>query len=83
MADLDKVTEFFGWCVVLNMALLVLTTLVIVLCRKCVVAYHARLFGIEEARLNRIYLKFLGHYKLITVTLFLVPYLALKIMAYP
>ncbi len=81
MFDIATVTEFFGWCSVLNMAFLVFSSIMLAGCRRWVLRYHQKLFGIEESKLNEMYFSYLSHYKIITVTLFLIPYIALKIMA--
>lgn len=80
MFEVDQITEFLGWCVVINIALLSFTAVVILLFKEQVASLHSRLFCIERAELERLYFNWLGNYKLINVVFFLVPYIALKIM---
>ncbi|SBS33659.1 hypothetical protein MAQ5080_02640 [Marinomonas aquimarina] len=80
MFEVDQVTALLGWCVVINIALLSFTAIVILLFKEQVVGIHMRLFRIERGALERLYFNWLGHYKLINVVFFLVPYIALKII---
>lgn len=80
MISLDQIAEFFGWCTVINVAVLTLSALFVIVCRNWAVSLHSKMFGLEPDKLNELYFKYLGHYKLITVSLFLVPYLAVKLM---
>lgn len=81
MIDIEMVTQFLGWCTLINIVFLSVTSIAIVMWRKWISGYHGRLFGIDESKLSELYFGYLGQYKVITVALFLVPYLALKVMA--
>lgn len=78
---IETLTAFFGWCTVLNMAVLTASTCVLMLGRKPVAKLHASLTGVDEAALPGAYFQYLAQYKIVTLTLNLVPYVALKIMA--
>lgn len=80
MFEMDQVTEFLGWCVVINIVLLSFSAVMILLFKDQVAAIHRRWFSIERAELETLYFNWLGNYKLINVVFFLVPYFALKIM---
>ena len=49
--------------------------------RGWIVNIHAKMTGVSEAELPRIYIEFLGSYKTFIIVFNLVPYIALKIMA--
>ena len=78
---IDILTTFFGWCTVLNFALLTASTCALVAARRPVTRFHAKLMGVDEAALPAAYFQYLAQYKIVTLTLNLVPYVALKIMA--
>lgn len=80
MAELDILVSVLGWCSLINILLLTLTTLILAIFRTEIVALHGRLFGVESAQLNMLYLTYLSYFKLITLCFFLVPYLSLKIV---
>jgi len=81
MASIDSLAEFFGWCTLINVGLLMLTFLFITAARPLIVGLHSKLFGIAEAELPAAYLQYLAIYKIGIILLNLVPYIALKIMS--
>lgn len=81
MFSIDQMTEFFGWCVVINITLLSVTAIVMLLFKEQVASIHSRFFCLERTKLEQLYFNWLGNYKLINIAFFLVPYIALKIMA--
>ena len=81
MLDINDLTTFLGWCIVINTGLLLLTTFMLLVFRGMVLGVHEKVTGVPADQLNVIYLQFLGHYKLAIVILNLVPWIALKQMA--
>ncbi len=80
MNDISLLTTFFGWCSVLNIIFLMFCTAMLTLFRGFVMPIHARLSGVAEENLEAIYFNFLANYKLLTMLLSIVPYVALKLM---
>ncbi len=81
MITIEKVTEFLGWCLALNIAVLAITGIALLLGRDWITAVHSQLSGVNQDQLSTEYFRYLSHYKVITIAFFLVPYLALKLMA--
>ena len=81
MNSLETLTTFFGWTVVLNIALLGLSTILVVTLRSSISRLHARLFALSEQDVSRAYFQYLAQYKIAVIVLSLVPYAALKLMA--
>jgi len=81
MDSLDSITQFLGWCTVINMAILSIIALFVMTMRGTAIRMHSRMFGINEADLPLIYYQYMANYKLAMLVLNLVPYLALKMMA--
>ncbi|MFW5450350.1 MAG: DUF6868 family protein [Methylophagaceae bacterium] len=81
MITLETLTTFFGWCSVINIAILLLTTLLLMGFKDLVSAIHSKMFGIKQQGIPLIYFNYLGNYKIAIFIFSLVPYLALKIMA--
>jgi len=77
---IEMLTTFFGWCTVINFAILTISTVLLVCCGKWISGVHAKLMRLDEAALAPAYFQYLAQYKTVTLTLNLVPYLALKIM---
>jgi hypothetical protein len=81
MISIEGLTTFFGWCSVINVGVLVFTTVVLMLMKDAISSIHAKLFGVNQENLPLIYFEYLGHYKIAILVFNLVPYLALKLMA--
>ena len=81
MSSLDTLTTFFGWCTVINLAMLLLATLVLVPMRASISGIHARMFGLEEAEMSRAYVQYLSQDKVARGSFIRFPYIALKMVA--
>lgn len=82
MIDLANLTEFLGWCTLLNYAVLVFSALLLVSgVGNWAKRLHGKLFNLSETELNALYFSYLANYKVAIFVLNLVPYLALKIIA--
>jgi hypothetical protein len=78
---METLTEFFGWASVINVAILLLSTLSVIAFRGAITGLHARLFGLDETDLGRAYFQYLAQYKIAIIVLNIAPYFALKLMA--
>ncbi|EAT11107.1 hypothetical protein HF888_03985 [Bermanella marisrubri] len=78
--NIEQLTEFFGWCLVINIAVMMLSAIAIIIFKEPISAIHSRLTGVEKSNLPSLYFQYLGNYKIAIFVLSLVPYLALKIM---
>lgn len=76
----ETITTFLGWCTLINFGILIVSTTAMYLGRNRITPLHSRMFGIEEAALRMVYFQYLGYYKLITVTMNLTPYIAMKLV---
>jgi hypothetical protein len=81
MMTIDTLTTFLGWCSVINIGVLALTTIALIIMRGPVTRIHSRLFGLNQADLPAYYFQYLGNYKIAIFILNIVPYIALKIMS--
>ncbi len=79
--SIETLTTFFGWCTVINSSVLLISSLTIVFGRNSIVKLHANMFGLEESTLAPAYFQYLAQYKIVTLTMNLAPYIALKILA--
>ena len=81
MNTIEVIREFLGWCALINISLLVLSTIMLTFMRGCIVSFHAWTSGVDAADLPKIYFEYLGNYKILIFVFNLVPYLALRVMA--
>ena len=77
----ETLTIFLGWCTVINISVLLLSTILLITLKEPILKIHSRLFGLDEETLSLTYFQYLGNYKVAIYILNLVPYIALKIMA--
>ncbi len=80
--DINTLITFFGWCSVINIAVLVLSMLVLLIYRKPVAQIHGRLFGLKPEALPPVYMHYIGNYKLLILIFNLVPYISLQLINY-
>lgn len=78
---IETLTTFLGWCLIINVGLLLFSALMIMFASKKISNIHSRMFGLEAADLRLSYFQYLGHYKIAILVFNLVPYIALKILA--
>jgi len=78
---IETLTIFLGWCSVINIGLLLFSTLMLIVIRDFAIKLHSGLFGVNPEELPITYLQYLGNYKIAIIVLNIVPYIALKVMA--
>jgi len=81
MDSIETIREFLGWCSVINLGMLIISTIMLTIMRSWIVGIHASMTGVSEAELPRIYIEFLGNYKILIIVFNVVPYLSLMLMA--
>lgn len=69
---------FLGWASVINLGILLFSTLVIMLGKNAILSIHSRLFGLGEDSLMALYLGVLGMYKILIIVLCIVPWIVLR-----
>ena len=82
MITTSQLTQLLGWASLINLAYLLLATSVVIFKREWLSSIHNKLFDLNMSELSSKYFEFLSIYKIITLALFVAPYIALKIMGY-
>ena len=77
---IETMTAFFGWCTVINFGILLASTISLLAFGSFAIRIHSRMFGMDGASLKQAYFQYLAQYKIVTIVLNLVPYLAMKII---
>lgn len=78
---IEALTILLGWAAVINIAMLMVTTIALITMRERITRIHSQLFGMDEKDLGRAYFQYLAQYKIAIIVLNIAPYLALRIMA--
>ena len=81
MITLGAIQEILGWCVVINMGMLVIASVAITQMRGPIQNLHSQMFSLGEEDLSRAYFQYLAQYKIVVVVFNLVPYIALRIIS--
>ncbi|RLA00903.1 MAG: hypothetical protein DRQ42_04465 [Gammaproteobacteria bacterium] len=76
----ESLTELLGWASIVNIAILLFSTLLLIAMRGAITNLHSKLFGLDEKDLGRAYFQYLAQYKIAIIMLNITPYIALKIM---
>ena len=80
MITIDAITAFLGWCSVINIGVLLLTTILLIILKDPIVNIHSKLFGLSRDDLPLIYFQYIANYKIAIIIFNLVPYIAMKLM---
>lgn len=80
MSAIEVMQEFFGWCSVINIGLLLLSTVLVIAIRGTALRFHGKLFNLDEQTLLKAYFYYLAHYKIAIIIFCIVPYFALKMI---
>jgi hypothetical protein len=76
----DMITAFLGWCSIINIALISLTSVILIVWKDKISKLHSQLLGLSQEDLNLVYIQYLANYKIAILILNIVPYIALKVM---
>lgn len=68
-----------GWCAVINIGLLMFSSIFIITMRGVSLRIHRKMFNLDEQYLSQAYFQYLAQYKIAIIVLNIVPYFALRI----
>lgn len=77
---INTLSELFGWISLINMSLLLLSTVLLFSLKPVAVKMHSKMFGLDEKDLNRAYFQYLAQFKILIIVFNVTPYIALKLM---
>lgn len=78
--DIQSLTQFFMWCTIINVGLLMFWTLWIMAAPELVYRLQARFFPISRETFTLTMYCFLGIFKIVVIVFNIVPYVALLII---
>ncbi len=78
--DIQTLTAFFMWCTILNVALLLFSSLMCICAGDWAYRIHSKLFSISKETFNVVIYSFIALYKLLVIVFILIPYIALLIV---
>ena len=69
-----------GWCAVINIGLLMFSSILIISVRGAALRIHGKMFNLDEQYLSQAYFQYLAQYKIAIIVFNIVPYFALRIV---
>jgi hypothetical protein len=78
--NLEQLTEFFKWMTIINIGLLIISSVVVMVLKNVICKMHGKLFGLKEEQVAIAAYSFLGMYKLLVLVLNIVPYISLVLI---
>ncbi len=78
--DIDSIRAFFMWCTILNVALLLFSSLMCICAGDWAYRIHSKWFSISRETFNVAIYSFLALYKILVIVFNLIPYIALSIL---
>jgi len=78
--DIQTLTTFFMWCTILNIGLLLLSSLILVFAGDLVYRVHSKWLPMPRETFNVVIYAFLGLFKIFVLVFNAVPYVALLII---
>jgi hypothetical protein len=81
MITLGSIQEILGWCSVINIGLLIFSSVTILAMRGPIVKIHSKMYFLSEEDLSRAYFQYLAQFKIAVIVFNIVPYIALRIVA--
>ena len=78
--NLDQLTEFFKWMTIINIVLLVLSSVTTMILKNVMCKKHSKLFGIKEESVALVAYGYLGRYKVLVLVFNIVPYISLLLI---
>jgi hypothetical protein len=77
---IEILTAFFMWCTIINAALLIFSSLMILAVSDWIYSIHSKIFSLSREAFNIIIYSFLGFFKIMVFVFNLVPWIALLII---
>ncbi len=78
--SIELLREFLGWCTVINVLILAVSTVSLTLFKEKIAAIHSNVFGVSVSDVKNHYFLYLAHYKIVVIVFNLAPYLALAVV---
>lgn len=77
---ISQLQNFFMWCSIINVAMLLISFLMMLCASDGIYKIHSKWFKISKEQFHAIWYQFLAFYKIGTILFCIVPYVALLIV---
>jgi len=80
MMDIDKLQDFFLWCMIINVGIYLLVVVALMSMRDFYIKILKKLFGLDEETIRNGMYAYVGNYKLLITVFNFTPWIALLII---
>ena len=77
---LEQLADLFKWMTVINIGVLILSSVLVMALRNIMCKMHGKLFGIEEDKVSVVVYGYLGMFKVLVIVFNIVPYISLTLI---
>lgn len=77
---LEQLTELFKWMTIINIGILILSSVLVILLKNIMSKMHGKLFGIKEDQVAVVAYGYLGMFKIQVIIFNIVPWISLLII---
>ena len=78
---IDQFVAFFGWCTLINVVVLAITTIGIATSKDKISSLHGKIFNMQPGEFPQVYMRYLANFKLFVLIFNLTPFLVLLIIS--
>lgn len=78
--NLDQLAELFKWMAIINIGLLLFSSVLVIVLKNVMGKLHGKLFGIKEESVSIMAYGYLGMFKVLIIVFIIVPYISLLII---
>ena len=78
--DIEKLQEFFFWCMLVNLGIYALTAILILIFHNTVLKIQKKMFRLDEETVSKAVYRYLANYKLMITVFNFVPWIAILII---
>jgi uncharacterized protein DUF6868 len=78
--SLEQITNLFQWMTIINVLLLVFSSVLVMTLKEVVCKMHGKLFGLEKNQVAIVIYSYIGMYKILVIVFNIIPYIALRVI---
>jgi hypothetical protein len=78
--DIEKLQEFFFWCMLINLGIYIFTAIMIMVFHDTVLKIQRKMFRLDEETVSKAVYRYLANYKLLITVFNFVPWIAILII---
>ena len=78
--DIEKLQEFFFWCMLVNLGIYVLTAILVLVFHGTILKIQRKMFRLDEETVSKAVYTYLANYKLLITVFNFVPWIAILII---